>query len=121
VTGRIPCLVKAGKYNNGYLRAKQRRMSHLLDSAELLGGEGAGAGTSGAAGAGVESVMVVGEDGEMFEGELDGSFCWYDHEVRPGGRVGDWEWMMAATCGRCSSVGGSVGRTRRLMDWGVCC
>ncbi len=82
VTGRIPCLVKAGKYNNGYLRAKQRRMDHLLDSGELLGEGGSGSMEAWlGAGASGNSVVVVDEDGEVFEGELDGSFCWYDHEV----------------------------------------
>jgi hypothetical protein len=29
VTGRIPCLVKPGKYSSGYLEAKGRRMEHI--------------------------------------------------------------------------------------------
>jgi len=31
VTDRIPCLVEAGEYNQGYLEAKRDRMDHLLD------------------------------------------------------------------------------------------
>jgi hypothetical protein len=29
VTGRIPCLVKPGKYSSDYLEAKGRRMDHM--------------------------------------------------------------------------------------------
>ena len=32
ITGRIPCIVKANLFNEGYLAAKERRMSHVLDN-----------------------------------------------------------------------------------------
>ena len=31
ITGRIACVVKANLFNKGYLAAKERRMSHVLD------------------------------------------------------------------------------------------
>jgi len=31
ITGRIPCVVKAGKYNQRYLSAKEKRMDHMLE------------------------------------------------------------------------------------------
>jgi hypothetical protein len=31
ITGRIACVVKANLFNEGYLAAKERRMSHVLD------------------------------------------------------------------------------------------
>ncbi|GAB4818556.1 hypothetical protein N2152v2_005602 [Parachlorella kessleri] len=76
VTGRIPCLVKAGKYNNGYLKAKQRRMDHMLGSGEMLGVADAEGSSS------VDDFQDM--DERVPEEELDGSFCWYDHEGEPG-------------------------------------
>jgi len=32
ITGRIPCIVKANLFNEGYLAAKERRMSHVLEN-----------------------------------------------------------------------------------------
>jgi hypothetical protein len=29
ITGRIPCLVKAGEYSEGYLKVKGARMEHM--------------------------------------------------------------------------------------------
>ena len=31
ITGRIPCIVKANLFNQGYLEAKEGRMKHYLD------------------------------------------------------------------------------------------
>jgi len=57
VTGRVPCVVRAGPLNRGYLDAKQRRMAHLLttthdEDAGLDGEEGEG-------GAGLEGAPVA--------------------------------------------------------------
>lgn len=39
VTGRVPCQVKAGAYNIGYLGTKQRRMQHLMEPEEGMHGQ----------------------------------------------------------------------------------
>ena len=39
VTARIPCLVPAQQFNQGYLSAKQSRMSHWLDPQAPLDGQ----------------------------------------------------------------------------------
>eukprot|EP00798_Chlamydomonas_sp_ICE-L_P004529 gene4529-14695_t len=37
ITGRVPCLVDGGEFNQGYLDTKQDRMGHLLDETLLDG------------------------------------------------------------------------------------
>ncbi|KXZ50120.1 hypothetical protein GPECTOR_18g94 [Gonium pectorale] len=54
VTGRIPCLVEAGAYNQGYLEAKRDRMAHMLPEGEAGSGD-----------------------------ELNGDFCFWDHDGEP--------------------------------------
>lgn len=39
VVGRVPCQVKAGKHNVGYLSAKQRRMHHMIEQEEGMHGQ----------------------------------------------------------------------------------
>jgi len=39
VVDRVPCLIKAQKYNKGYLSAKQKRMKHILEEEEALEGQ----------------------------------------------------------------------------------
>ncbi|KAL6771179.1 hypothetical protein ACKKBF_B34255 [Auxenochlorella protothecoides x Auxenochlorella symbiontica] len=65
VTGRIPCVVPAQPHSRGYLDAKQARMDHILDRR----GEGGAAGDDGDAAS---------------ESQLDGSFCYWNHEGEPG-------------------------------------
>lgn len=55
VTSRVPCIVQAGAYNEGYLSAKQDRMSHML-----------------------------GEEAEAEASGLNGEFCYWNHEGEPG-------------------------------------
>lgn len=57
VTGRIPCLVTAGEYNQGYLDAKRDRMAHMLTGDTGAGGEG--------------------------EATLSGEWCYWDHDGEP--------------------------------------
>ncbi|EFJ51564.1 hypothetical protein VOLCADRAFT_116428, partial [Volvox carteri f. nagariensis] len=72
VTGRIPCLVAAGKYNQGYLEAKRDRMAHML-----AGGESEGSGAD-------EPIAMAGAGGGLTEdGELNGDFCFWDHDGEP--------------------------------------
>ncbi|PNW78519.1 hypothetical protein CHLRE_09g393900v5 [Chlamydomonas reinhardtii] len=76
VNGRIPCLVAAGAYNQGYLEAKRDRMAHMLPEEEALGSSLGGPEPAAAAaqrpnGAGVEA------------GELNGDFCFWDHSGEP--------------------------------------
>ncbi|GLC37629.1 hypothetical protein PLESTB_001666300 [Pleodorina starrii] len=80
VTGRIPCLVAAGKYNQGYLEAKRDRMAHMLAGGESegegSGSEGADMGvTAGGGGNGAKAGAEV--------GELNGDFCFWDHDGEP--------------------------------------
>lgn len=58
VTSRVPCIVQAGAYNEGYLSAKQDRMAHML---------------------GEES-----SDASPPNGSLNGEFCYWNHEGEPG-------------------------------------
>ncbi|KAI7837493.1 hypothetical protein COHA_008684 [Chlorella ohadii] len=67
VTGRIPCLVQAQKYNAGYLGAKHRRMSHILNPSLYSDEE-----------------EEEGQAGSDLEQEpLEGQFCFFDHEGEP--------------------------------------
>lgn len=50
VTDRIPIQVQAGQHNQGYLEAKTKRMSHLIDSSYLDDGPGSAAAGPGGAG-----------------------------------------------------------------------
>lgn len=56
VTGRVPCIVQAGVYNEGYLSAKQDRMAHMLGDGEAARPDSA----------------------------LNGEFCYWNHEGEPG-------------------------------------
>eukprot|EP00890_Picochlorum_soloecismus_P006234 jgi/Picsp_1/6611/NSC_03954-R1_gtp cyclohydrolase ii len=57
VTRRVPCIVRPTEYNEGYLSAKQKRMDH----------------------------MFPGESGRTStdESDLDGQFCYWNHEGEP--------------------------------------
>jgi len=59
VTGRKSCIVQAGEHNAGYLDTKRARMDHLLGSRD--------------------GSMDAGDEG----GELDGSFCFWNHDGEP--------------------------------------
>lgn len=72
VTGRIPCLVAAGKYNQGYLEAKRDRMAHMLHD-----GAGAASGDEDGRRPREGRVQVPEEE------ELNGQFCFWDHEGEP--------------------------------------
>lgn len=56
VTARVPCIVQAGAYNEGYLSAKQDRMAHMLGEEEVASADGT----------------------------LNGEFCYWNHEGEPG-------------------------------------
>ncbi|GIL68484.1 hypothetical protein Vafri_21753 [Volvox africanus] len=72
VTGRIPCLVAAGKYNQGYLEAKRDRMAHMLASSdEDNEGEDLGGSTA------------PNLNGMYDDGEPNGEFCFWDHSGEP--------------------------------------
>lgn len=58
VTDRVPCIVQAQEFNEGYLAAKESRMSHLLSQDE-------------------------GSDTEE-EAEPPAEFCYWNHEGEPG-------------------------------------
>lgn len=66
VSGRLPCVVKAQKYNEGYLTAKKRRMMHMLGSFDDMALD-------------FQPITMKNEQ----EVELDGSFCYLDHEGEP--------------------------------------
>lgn len=70
VTGRLPCIVKSQKYNEGYLSAKQRRMRHMLGSWDEPDTDDSISGSSGVA--------------RPRDADLDGSFCFWNHEGEPG-------------------------------------
>ena len=53
VNGRVPCIVSPSEFNQGYLNAKEQRMSHMLT------------------------------DRDESDGELDGSYCYWNHEGEP--------------------------------------
>ncbi|GIL92432.1 hypothetical protein Vretimale_6497 [Volvox reticuliferus] len=76
VTGRIPCLVAAGKYNQGYLEAKRDRMAHMLagsdDSDEREDSSGSSA-----------SMSRGGADDMYNDEEPNGEFCFWDHSGEP--------------------------------------
>lgn len=55
VTGRLPCIVNPSEFNEGYLQAKEERMSHMLSR--------------------------DGDDDTT--SKLDGSFCYWNHEGEP--------------------------------------
>lgn len=59
VSGRLPCIVHPSEFNQGYLQAKEERMSHMLSR------DG-------------DDVPNTEEDQE-----LDGSFCYWNHEGEP--------------------------------------
>ncbi|KAG2454132.1 hypothetical protein HYH02_001168 [Chlamydomonas schloesseri] len=80
VNGRIPCLVAAGAYNQGYLEAKRDRMAHMLPEEESLGSSLDGA----------EQPPLLRPNGvaaaaapAAAEGELNGDFCFWDHSGEP--------------------------------------
>lgn len=97
VVGRIPCLVQAQEHSLGYLLAKAGRMSHLL------GADGGKAPGGGQGGGSADDDLIpslsplasddeeVGSDGSFSYaaaggdafGELDGSFCFWEHGGEP--------------------------------------
>ncbi|GFR48666.1 hypothetical protein Agub_g10621 [Astrephomene gubernaculifera] len=58
VTGRIPCLVAAGAYNQGYLEAKRDRMAHMLPE-EAAAAAVAAAGAAGVAASSASGTTAV--------------------------------------------------------------
>lgn len=84
VTGRLPCIVKSQKYNQGYLSAKQRRMRHMLGSwdepdTDNIVNSSASGGSSSSSGSSGNGGVVRPRDAD-----LDGSFCFWNHEGEPG-------------------------------------
>lgn len=64
VTERVPCIVQAGTYNEGYLSVKQDRMAHMLDSTDTSD----------------EDEAPQAGNGQ----QLNGEFCYWNHEGEPG-------------------------------------
>lgn len=58
VTARLPCIVHPSEFNEGYLQAKEERMSHMLSQDS-------------------DDIPKSPEEG------LDGSFCYWNHEGEP--------------------------------------
>ncbi|MEW5304746.1 MAG: hypothetical protein WDW36_007337 [Sanguina aurantia] len=75
VTGRIPCVVAAGEFNQGYLDAKRDRMSHMLSDDEEETGPNNSMGASGGGGSSSGS-----SSSSPAEGQLNGEFCYWNHE-----------------------------------------
>lgn len=65
VTGRLPCIVSPSEFNQGYLQAKEERMSHMLSRD------------------GDDIPKEAEETAVTQEEELDGSFCYWNHEGEP--------------------------------------
>lgn len=64
VSGRLPCIVSPSEFNQGYLQAKEQRMSHMFSQDDDLESN-SGANTNAS------------------EEVLDGSFCYWNHEGEP--------------------------------------
>ncbi|KAG2432566.1 hypothetical protein HXX76_008911 [Chlamydomonas incerta] len=79
VNGRIPCLVAAGAYNQGYLEAKRDRMAHMLPEEESLGSSLDGPEQPAAAAAAAQRPNGAAVE----QGELNGDFCFWDHSGEP--------------------------------------
>ncbi|GIL92428.1 hypothetical protein Vretifemale_19997 [Volvox reticuliferus] len=76
VTGRIPCLVAAGKYNQGYLEAKRDRMAHMLVGSDESDEREDSSGSS-------ASMSRGGADDMYNDEEPNGEFCFWDHSGEP--------------------------------------
>jgi GTP cyclohydrolase II len=105
VSGRVPCVVRAGPLNRGYLDAKQRRMAHLLTHEEEvevdLMADVAGANTPPVVaaisgdGAGVDEATAWAElaresaakrsrdGGDEASEDAEGPYCWWGHQGEP--------------------------------------
>ncbi|GIL76410.1 hypothetical protein Vretifemale_5992 [Volvox reticuliferus] len=77
VTGRIPRLVAAGKYNQGYLEAKRDRMAHMLAGSDESDEREDSSGSS--------ASMSRGGADDMYDDEEpnNGEFCFWDHSGEP--------------------------------------